>query len=305
VPAEPATESAPLLAVDAPFLLYRSFFALPESITGVDDRPVGALLGAANLLLRAAAELNPRAVAVCFGAEEAPYRTELFAGYHAARPPMPDALRWQFEQAPALFQGFGWHSEGSEELEADDLLGSYAQAEAAAGGRTLILTGDRDMYQCAGASTTILYLKQKQRGFEHVDRDEVVSRYGIEPEQVPDFIALRGDPSDGLPGAPGIGEKTAGEILRRHGSLAAALAAVGTPEAPRVTHDERPRIAAALRGNAPLLQSFKEIATLRTVPLERPSDGRVDFKAAAAAASALGMGQLAGRLEAGGSLGDL
>ncbi len=303
MPAEPA--SAPLLAVDAPFLLYRSFFALPESITGVDDRPVGALLGAANLLLRAAAELSPRAVAVCFGAEDAPYRTELFAGYHAARPSMPDSLRWQFEQAPALFEAFGWHSEGSDELEADDLLGSYAQVEAAAGGRTLILTGDRDMYQCAGPSTTILYLKQKQRGFEPVDRDEVVSRYGIEPEQVPDFIALRGDPSDGLPGAPGIGEKTAGELLRRYGSLEALLAVVGTPSAPRTAHGERPRVAAALRDNAELLQDFKAIATLRTVALNRPADGPVDLTAAAAAASKLGMGQLAGRLEAAGSLSDL
>lgn len=237
--------------------------------------------------------------------EDAPYRTALYAGYHGARPPMPETLRWQFEQAPALFEAFGWHSEGSEELEADDLLGSYAAVEAAAGGSTLILTGDRDMYQCAGPQTTVLYLKQKQRGFERVDRDEVLRRYGIEPELVPDFIALRGDPSDGLPGAPGIGEKTAAEILRRHGSLAGALAAVGTPQAPLAGHGERPRIADSLRTNAELLQHFKEIATLRIVPLARPTDGAVDLKAAAAAVAALGMNQLAGRLEAAGSLGDL
>lgn len=297
--------SMPLLAVDAPFLLYRSFFALPESITGVDGRPVGALLGAANLLLRSAAELEPRAVAVCFGMEDAPYRKELYEGYHGTRPPMPETLRWQFEQAPGLFEAFGWHSEGSDKLEADDLLGSYATVEAAAGGSTLILTGDRDMYQCAGSNTTVLYLKQKQRGFERVDRDEVLRRYGIEPELVPDFIALRGDPSDGLPGAPGIGEKTAAEILRRHGSLAAALAAVGTPDAPLASHGERPRIADALRSNAALLESFKEIATLRTVPLVRPADGLVDLPAAAKAAAAFGMNQLAGRLEAADSLADL
>src|SRR5579859_4613051 len=114
---------APLLAVDAPFLLYRSFFALPDSIHGVDDRPVNALLGAANALLRIAADRRPRAIVVCFGAEAAHYRVELFAPYHADRPPVPDALAWQFEQAPGFFESFGWSTHTSSDLEADDLLG--------------------------------------------------------------------------------------------------------------------------------------------------------------------------------------
>ncbi|HTW11319.1 MAG TPA: 5'-3' exonuclease, partial [Solirubrobacteraceae bacterium] len=213
----------PLLVVDAPFLLYRSFFALPDSIRGADGQPVNALLGAVNNLLRIAADVSPRAVVICFGAESAPYRVQLYPGYHAQRPPMPAQLRRQFEQAPALFEALGWQVESSEELEADDLLGAFAREESAAGGVTLILTGDRDMYQCVSASVGVLYLKQGTAGFEIVDRAEVLRRYGIEPELVPDFIALRGDPSDGIPGAPGIGEKTAAEILRRHGSLEAVL----------------------------------------------------------------------------------
>src|SRR5438270_12283783 len=97
----------PLLAVDAPFVLYRSFFALPDSIHGLDGHSVNALLGAANLLLRIAADRRPRAIVVCFGAEAAHYRVELYPDYHAARPPVPEALAWQFEQAPRFFEEFG------------------------------------------------------------------------------------------------------------------------------------------------------------------------------------------------------
>src|SRR5579875_597511 len=178
----------PLVVVDAPFVLYRSFFALPDSIKGEDDRPVNALLGAVNVLLRIAADRGPRAIVACFGAESARYRVEMFAPYHADRPPVPDDLAWQFAQAPALFEAFGWASLNSEDLEADDLLGALAREEQAAGGETLIVTGDRDMYQCAGERVHVLYLKSGTTGFEEVDRDEVKRRYGVAPELVPDFI---------------------------------------------------------------------------------------------------------------------
>ena len=98
----------PLLAVDAPFVLYRSFFALPDSIKGAGDHSVNALLGTANALLRIAADRDPRAIIVCFGAEAAEYRVELYAPYHADRPPVPDPLAWQFERAAEFFAAFGW-----------------------------------------------------------------------------------------------------------------------------------------------------------------------------------------------------
>ena len=278
----------PLLAVDAPFVLYRSFFALPDSITGVDGRPVNALLGAANVLLRIAADHPPRAIVACFGAEAAAYRVELFPPYHADRPPVPAALAWQFAQAPEFFAAFGWSCETSPDVEADDLLGSLAQVEAQAGGRTLILTGDRDMYQCAGEQVSVLYLKSGISGFEEVDPAEVERRYGIPPALVPDFIALRGDPSDGLPGAPGIGPKTAAELLLKHGALEATLAGA---------QQERPRIATALTENAEKLRAFREIATLRTVPLPRPPDRATDLAGGAQAARELGLNRLAERLE--------
>jgi len=286
-----------LLAIDGPFVLYRSFFALPESITGAQDRPVNALLGAVNLILRIAADRHPRAIVVCWGAEAAAYRTELYPGYHAHRPPVPEALAWQFGQAPALFERFGWRSESSDALEADDLLGSLAAAEAAAGGRALVMTGDRDMYQCAAERVTVVFLVQKSAGFDDVDPSEVRTRYGVDPEQVPDFIALRGDPSDGLPGAPGIGPKTATDLLRRHGSLEAAIAnAAG----------ERPRVAAALTDHAEELRAFREIATLQPAPeVALPEDRETDLGAGAEAAREYGINRLADRLEAASSLGDL
>lgn len=286
----------PLIAVDAPFLLYRSFFALPDSIKGGDGHPVNALLGAVNVLLRVAADRDPRAILLCFGAEAAAYRTELYPQYHAARPAVPDDLERQFARAPEVFDAFGWACTDAPELEADDLLGSYAAVEAAAGGQTLILTGDRDMYQCVSDSVHVLYLKSGKIGFEEVDEREVERRYGIPPELVPDFIALRGDPSDGLPGAPGIGPKTAADLLQRHGSLESAIA--------RSLH-ERPRVTAALTEHADQLRAFREIATLRMVPVQRPPDRATDLEAGAEAARRLGMNKLAERLEAADGLSSL
>ncbi len=285
-----------LLAVDGPFLLYRSFFALPDSIKGADGKPVNALLGATNALLRIAADREPRAIVICFGAEAAEYRTELFPEYHAARPPVPEALAWQFEEAPSLFSRLGWSIDNADALEADDLLGSLAESEERAGGHTLIVTGDRDMYQCVSRHATVLYLKSGTSGFEEVDEAEVRRRYGVSPSLVPDFIALRGDPSDGLPGAPGIGPKTAAELLARHGSLEGAIS---NPEG------ERPRVAAALTEQAEQLRAFRDIATLRIVKLSRPPDRPTDLAGGAQAAREYGLNRLAERLENAGSVRDL
>ncbi len=287
---------APLVAVDGPFLLYRSFFALPDSIHGTESRPINALLGAVNVLLRLAADQLPRAIVICFGAEAAEYRVALYPPYHAARPAVPDTLQWQFERAAELFEAFGWSTQTTAKLEADDLLGSLAAVESVAEGRTLILTGDRDMYQCVAERVSVMYLKQGTSGFEEVDPHEVERRYGVSPQLVPDFIALRGDPSDGLPGAPGIGPKTASELLRRHGSLDEAIAHA---------HEQSPRIRAALIDNAGELVHFREIAKLRPIELERPPDRATDLKGGAEAARRYGMNRLAERLEKAERLSDL
>jgi len=280
----------PLLAVDAPSMLFRAFYALPDSIVGTDGQPVNALLGTANLILREVEVHEPRAVVLCFGPDAASYRTELYPTYHAEREAaMPDALAPQFALARDFFGAFAWTVATSEDLEADDLLGTCAEREAEAGGRALLLTGDRDMYQCASERVTVLYVKTGTKGGEEVGPAEVEERYGIPPALVPDFIALRGDPSDGLPGAKGVGPKTAAELLRRHGSLEAVL--------DNAIRERRPALRAALLDAADDLRAFKDIATLRDAGVEPPPDCETDWPGAATAARELGMKRLAERLE--------
>jgi 5'-3' exonuclease len=282
---------ASLLIADVPWLLYRSYFGLPKSIKGDEGRPVNALLGTVNALLLTLEARPPRAVVACFGAEEARYRVELYPPYHAHRDPMPSELAEQWEQAPALLASFGWTISDGGELEADDAMGSYAQAETVGGGQALLLTGDRDMYQCVGERVGVLELG-KGGTVGELGVEQVEERYGVTPEQVPDFIALRGDPSDGLPGAPGIGAKTAAELLREYGTLEALLVAATAPNGAL-----RPRVASSLNENAELLRTFKQIATLVEMDVRRPPDRPTDFVAGAAKASEIGMKRLAERLE--------
>jgi 5'-3' exonuclease len=283
--------SAPLLAVDGPSMLFRAFYALPKSIKGAEGTPVNALLGAANLILREVERHDPRAVVLCFGPDAADYRVELFDGYHADREEPPDELAPQFDDAGDFFGAFGWEIAVSETLEADDLLGSYARLEERRGGRALLMTGDRDMFQCASERVAVLYIRTGQRGAEEVGPAEVKERYGVPPELVPDFIALRGDPSDGIPGAKGVGEKTAAELLQKHGSLEGVL-----ENAIAIT---QPRLRTALLGARDELLAYREIATLRDAKVRRPRTRRLDRAGAARAARERGMNRLAERLKPG------
>jgi 5'-3' exonuclease len=281
-----------LLVTDAPHLLYRGFFALPDTIKGADGEPVNALLGSVNQTLWCIERYAPRSVVMCFGQESADYRVEAFPPYHADRPEMPPALRWQWERAGALYEALGWDVQTHPELEADDLMHSLCVAEVEAGGHAYILTGDRDMFQCATADVHVLMQRARQEGPDDMGPDEVIERYGVTPEQVPDFIALRGDPSDGLPGARGIGPKTAADLLRRKGDLEHVI--LGAIR-------EKPAVRRALIEQADELRMFRDIATLRTIAVERPPDRPTDYARGATAAGELGLGRLAGRLEQGAS----
>jgi 5'-3' exonuclease len=278
----------PLLVTDGPHLLYRAFYALPDTITNDEGMPVNALLGSANQVLWCIEKYSPRAVVFCFGAEAAKYRVEAYPDYHAQRPPVPDKLEPQWERSGEFYRAFGWSVMHHEDLEADDLLHSLSIAETAARGHTLILTGDRDMLQCVDDSVTVLLQRARQQGPDEMDADAVREMYGVDPEQVPDFIALRGDPSDGLPGAKGIGAKTAAELLRRKGNLEHAI--LGAIR-------EKPAIRRALVEQADELRAFKDIATLRTVELEPPPDAPTDYAGGAETARGLGMNRLAERLK--------
>ena len=283
------TMSRPLLLVDGDSMIFRAFHALPDSIEGTDGQPVNALLGLANLILREVEEHRPRAIVVCFGQEAAHYRVELLPAYHAHRPELPDKLARQFAAAPDFLRAFGWTVASHEALEADDLLGAYARREAAAGGRALVMTGDRDLFQCVDERVSVLYVRTGREGAEVVDAAEVERRYGVPPALVPDFIALRGDPSDGIPGAKGIGEKTAAALLERHGSLEGVLE--------DALAERRPRVRTALLDGRQDLPAYKEIATLRDVEVELPPDAETDREGAARAAREIGMNRLADRLE--------
>ena len=280
--------SAPLVAVDVPWLLYRSHFGLPSSIRGAGGERVGALLGTVNTVLALIDWCSPRAVACCLGAEEAEYRVALYPPYHAHRDPMPDELRAQWGRAPALLAALGWTVTASDTLEADDLMWSYSRVEGRAGGRTLICSGDRDLFQAVDEHTQVVELRRDGPPAT-IDAAAVLARSGVSPVQIPDLIALRGDPSDGLPGARGVGAKTAAALLAAHGTLEGVLAAVG---------ELRPRIAAALVEQAEELRAFRKIAVLADIDVARAPDGATDRAGGAAAARDLGMNGLAARLEA-------
>jgi 5'-3' exonuclease len=274
-------------------MLFRAFYALPASIKGPDGEPVNALLGTANLVLREIELHSPRAVVLTYGPDAAHYRVELYPSYHADREELPAEFAPQYADSRDFFAAFGWLIASHDSLEADDVMGSYAEAESEAGGRALLMTGDRDMFQCVGERVSVLYVRTGRQGAEEVNPDGVRQRYGIPPELVPDFIALRGDPSDGLPGVKGVGEKTAAELLRRHGSLEAVLDnAIG---------ETRPKLRTALIETREDALAFKDIATLRDAGIDRPPDRETDWEGAAAAARERGMNRLAERLEKAGA----
>ena len=219
----------PLLAVDGDNLAHRAWHALPKSIAGADGQPDNAVVGFMNMLLRAWEAEQPRTVFVAFDTVGVPtYRNELLPEYQSGRD-FPKELTNQLDRLPELVEalGFAW-SKGAG-YEADDFLAAAVAAEEARKGRALVLTNDRDLFQLASPKTTVL---QPRRGVSELDRvgpDEVRERYGVDPAQVPDFVALRGDPSDRIPGAPGVGPGRAAAVLKKHGSLDAALQHGGFP----------------------------------------------------------------------------
>jgi DNA polymerase-1 len=219
----------PLLAVDGDNLAHRAYHALPSSIRDGKGKPANMIVGFANMLVRAWESEQPRTVFVAFDTITEPtYRHALLPEYQSGRD-FPSDLTDQLERLPELVDAFGFPWGKAAGYEADDFLAAAVASEEQHGGTTLVLTNDRDLFQLASARTTILHPKRGVSRLQRVGPAEVRERYGVEPEQVPDFIALRGDPSDRIPGAPGVGPGRAAAIMKKHGSLEAALDAGGFP----------------------------------------------------------------------------
>jgi DNA polymerase-1 len=269
----------PLLAVDGDSFAHRAYHALPKTILGRGGRPAGAILGFANMLLRLHREEQPRAVVVGWDTLEAPtYRHQTFAAYQSGRE-FDDALIEQLDVLPQFVAACGFANAKAAGYEADDFIASAAAGEERRGGTALVASGDRDTFQLASAQTTILY-PVRGAGLARIGPAEVRERYGVEPAQVPDFTALRGDPSDKLPGAPGVGATGAATLLRKYGSLEKMLAAGRYPD-----HAEELRL-------------YRSIATMdRKAPLPRLAAQKPTWAKAAALARAWELNQLAARLE--------
>ena len=211
----------PLLVVDGDSLAHRAYHGLPKTIRRAGGRPGNALVGFANFLLRSWDAERPRAVLVAWDTlEVVTYRNEALPAYQSGRE-FEDEIVEQLALLPPFVESFGFAVAKAAGYEADDFL---AAAAAHAEGPVLVATSDRDAFQVVNERVTILQ-PVSGGGFTRIGPAEVRERYGVDPSQVPDFIALRGDPSDRIPGAPGVGPKTAAAILAEYGTLEAALGA--------------------------------------------------------------------------------
>jgi DNA polymerase-1 len=267
--------------VDGDSLAHRAYHGLPKSIRRAGGHPAGALTGFGNFMLGLWQSERPRAVVVGWDTLDVPtYRHEALAGYQAGRV-FDDALLEQLALLPELVEAFGFRSARAAGFEADDFLAAAARAEEKRGGTALVVTSDRDAFQLASGQTTIVRPLRGVSVLERVGPNEVREIYGIEPEQVPDFIALRGDPSDKIPGAKGVGAKTAATVLTEYGTLEAAL--------------DAGRFAA----QAEDLRLYRRIATLdASAPLPSLIDQTPTWAEASDRIRELGMNALANRLAA-------
>lgn len=271
----------PLLAVDGDSFAHRAHHALPSSITRAEGKRAGAIVGFTNMLVGLWEQAEPRSVVVGWDTLTVPtYRHEAFEPYQSGRV-FDESLLEQLDLLPELVQALGFYAAKAPGYEADDFLGAAVSSEEGRGGSVLVATSDRDMFQLASERTTLLMPRRGVSDIERVGPEQVRERYGVEPAQVPDFIALRGDPSDKLPGAPGVGAKTAATLLKQYGTLEEAL--------------EAGRFSAI----AEELRLYRRIATVdASAPLPSVDDRSPTWAEASALVRSWGMNQLADRLAA-------
>ena len=209
-----------LLLIDGHSMAYRAFFALPaENFTTAQGQHTNAIYGFATMLISLLKEEKPTHVAVAFDVSRKTFRTDIFPEYKANRAKTPDEFRSQMSFLNDLVSGFGIEQFAIEGYEADDLIATITKRAEKDGMEVLICTGDRDSFQLVSDKTTVLYPKRGVSEMARMTPDAVQEKYGMSPDQYPDFAALRGDPSDNLPSIPGVGEKTAAKWVVEYGSL--------------------------------------------------------------------------------------
>jgi DNA polymerase I len=248
----PARDSE-LFLVDGNNLAYRAYFALPEELATSEGFPTNALLGFTNMLFKLLADYRPKGVAVAWDTR-ATHRKELDPEYKVDRRPMPGLLAEQFPHFRPIVEAFGYRNLEFEGWEADDVIATLAALADEENIKTTVVSTDRDAFQLVTDNVSLMMTPRGVADVHVYTPERVFARYGVTPEQVPDFIGLKGDTSDNIPGVPGIGDKTAGQLISQYGSVEGVLEHV----------DElSPARARALREHADQARASKELATMR------------------------------------------
>ena len=217
---------ADLFLVDGNNLAYRAFFALPEELVTTDGQPTNALLGFTNMLFKLLADYRPKGVAVAWDSRPVHRAAVAEAAdvvYKEGRRPMPDLLREQFPHFRPIVEAFGYTNLEFEGWEADDVIATLATQADAEGIKTCVVSTDRDAFQLCTANVCLMMTPRGVSDVNVYTPERVFARYGVTPEQIPDFIGLKGDTSDNIPGVPGIGDKTAGQLIAQYGSVEAVI----------------------------------------------------------------------------------
>src|SRR5512145_1880670 len=211
-----------LFLVDGNNLAYRAYFALPEELATTEGFPTNALLGFTNMLFKLLSDYRPRGVAVAWDTRPVE-RMELSEEYKSERRPMADLLAEQFPHFRPIVEAFGYRNLEFEGWEADDVIATLATRADEAGIRTCVVSTDRDAFQLCSPNVALMMTPRGVADVNVYTPERVELRYGVRPDQVPDFIGLKGDTSDNIPGIPGIGDKTAGQLIAQYGSLEAVV----------------------------------------------------------------------------------
>ncbi|MFZ1881701.1 MAG: DNA polymerase I [Gaiellaceae bacterium] len=252
----PARESE-LFIVDGNNLAYRAFFALPEELATTDGQPTNALLGFTNMLFKLLADYRPKGVAVAWDSRPV-HRAAAAAAedvvYKEGRKPMPDLLREQFPHFRPIVEAFGYRNLEFEGWEADDVIATLATRADSEGIKTCVVSTDRDAFQLCSENICLMMTPRGVADVNVYTPERVEARYGVTPEQVPDFIGLKGDTSDNIPGVPGIGDKTAGQLIAQYGSVDAVI---------EHASELSPARARNITENADIARLSKQLATMR------------------------------------------